>query len=154
MKPSTASLQFTKAELAQIKRRQRESAKLIARLAATETLEQQQQLANELCPRFDDWIRGRNRIQSTPTRRPRAVANITPRARAREHRPAGSRRASSSSSTSSQDPGSDSDPEPPAVDLWQRRWASDTAWLNFVRSVQSRDFERELHLERMRGVSR
>jgi hypothetical protein len=100
---------FTPEDLAEIEKRQRESAKLIARLAATDTLEEQQRLADELCPRFDAWIRGRNRIQATPARRPRLVPVIKPRAgeRQREHRPATTRRASSSSSTSSQDPGDD-----------------------------------------------
>jgi hypothetical protein len=104
---STATIEFTPAERAEIKRRQREGEKLIARLAATETLEEQEHLADELWPQFDDWIRGRNRIQATPTRRPRLVPVIRPRTgqRAREHRPAATRRSSSSSSTSSSDPG-------------------------------------------------
>src|SRR4051794_33093428 len=83
--------QFSPKDLAEIELRQREGQKVIARLAATETLEQQQRLADELCPRFDDWIHGRNRIQSTPARAPRVVAIITPRARNRERRPAATR---------------------------------------------------------------
>ena len=58
MQPSTQSIAFTPAERAEIKKRQRESAKLIAKLAATETLDEQQRLADELCPRFHDWIPG------------------------------------------------------------------------------------------------
>ena len=45
-------------------------------------------------------------------RRVRVPAGRVPRARAREPRPAGSRRTSSSSRTSSTDPGDDPDPEP------------------------------------------
>jgi hypothetical protein len=102
---------FTPDDLRRFEERQREYQKLIARVAATETLEQAQQLAEELFPRFDDWVRGRNQIQSTPTRQPRLVAVIRPRngQRDREHRPAQTRRAASSSSTSSSDPG---DPDP------------------------------------------
>jgi hypothetical protein len=109
---------FTASDLAEIRRRQRESQKLIARLAVTETLEHQERLAGELCPRFDDWIRGRNRIQATPARARRAVAT-TPRTRGREHRPAAARRSSSSSRTSSTDPG-DADPAEPPAAPWRR----------------------------------
>jgi len=76
-------------------------------------LEKQEQLAEKLCPRFDDWIRGRNRIQSTPARsarRPRLVGIVRPRER--EHQPRATRRTASSSSTSSSDPG-DPEHEPP-----------------------------------------
>jgi hypothetical protein len=63
-----------------------------------------------------------------------------------------SRRAAASSRTSSQDPGSaESDPEPPIGPGW--RWASDASWRNFVKSVHSRDFEHELHVERTGGWS-
>jgi hypothetical protein len=72
--------------------------------------------------------------------------------RSRERRPGATRRASSSSTTSSADPpGPASDSEPPA-ESW--RWASETAWRSFVASVHSRDFEREVYRERLRGVAR
>jgi hypothetical protein len=103
---------FTPEELAEIERRQRESAKLKARLAATETLEQQQQLADELCPRFDAWIRARNRIQSTPTRAPRFAAVIRPRPRGTGGRPRAQATRSSAKSGDSGEDSSDSD-EPP-----------------------------------------
>jgi len=106
---------FTPAELAEAETRQRESARLIARLVATETLEEQQRLADQLCPSFDAWVRARNRIRSTPTRRPRVVTMIRPVNRTRERRPGSARRAGASSRTSSADPGDpDPDPEPPA----------------------------------------
>jgi hypothetical protein len=77
---------------------------------------------------------------------PAQMAPGRPRARARENRPAATRRTSSSSSTSSADPG---DPEPPAGPGW--RWASDASWRNFVKSITSRDFEHEVALERLHG---
>jgi hypothetical protein len=116
--PSTTSLQFTAAELAEIERRQREAGKLLARLADTETLEEQQRLAGALCPKFDNWIRGRNRIQSTPTRaiartvavvKPRTIATVTPR-----ERRDGSRRHSTRGGTDDSDP--DDDPDAAAED--------------------------------------
>ena len=94
---------FTPDEIAEIKRRQRESDKLIAKLAATETLDEQQRLADELCPQFHDWIRGRNRIQSARARRQQIVAKgaAHPRAVASPRE----RRDGSSSRSSGQDPG-------------------------------------------------
>jgi hypothetical protein len=53
--------------------------------------------------------------------------------------------------TSSADPGSDSDPEPPAAERW--RWASEASWRAFVASVYRRDFEREIARERAQGWS-
>jgi hypothetical protein len=79
---------------------------------------------------------------------PAQLAPGRPRARARENRPAATRRTSSSSSTSSADPG---DPEPPAGPGW--RWASDASWRNFVKSITSRDFEHEVALERLTAVA-
>jgi hypothetical protein len=101
---------FTPEQIAEIKRRERESQKVLERLAATETLEEQQRLANEICPSFDDWIKGRNRVLSTPARRPRTVAAIVPRG-ARTQAAPRERRESSSSRSSGQDPGDDPDPE-------------------------------------------
>jgi hypothetical protein len=112
MKLSTTSIDFTPAERAEYERRQREYEKLIARLAATETLEEQQRLADELCPRFDDWVRGRNRIQAVRRTRTRPVAARAPR---RTSRPSRRPRAQATrSSAASGDSGvGDSDPEPP-----------------------------------------
>jgi hypothetical protein len=56
------------------------------------------------------------------------------------------------SSARSGDSGSDDGSEPPAADRW--RWASDASWRSFVASIHSRDFERDVHLERMAGWSR
>lgn len=66
--------------------------------------------------------------------------------RSRERRDSSGR-----SSARSGDSGSDSDSEPP-TDLW--RWVSERSWRNLVASVQSRDFEHELYLERLHGVAR
>jgi hypothetical protein len=52
----------------------------------------------------------------------------------------------SRSSAKSGDSGDDSDPEPPAAERW--RWASEASWRSFVKSIASRDFEREIALER------
>jgi hypothetical protein len=54
------------------------------------------------------------------------------------------------SSAASGDSGSDSDPPPPTVEPW--RWASEASWRSFVASIERRDFEREVALERWRGV--
>ena len=105
MEVSTRSIGFTPAELAEIERRQQELAKLIDQLAATETLQDQQELAAQLVPRFDRWVRARNRIQRAPARRPRVVAIIRPAGRTRKHRPGARRRTAASSRTSSADPG-------------------------------------------------
>lgn len=39
----------------------------------------------------------------------------------------------------------------PPTDLW--RWVSERSWLRFVESVEARDFEREIYLERRQGVA-
>jgi hypothetical protein len=120
--------QFTAQDIAEIELRQRKSEKIIARLAATETSEEQERLANELCPAHDNWCRGRNRIQAARRMKTPAPGAGRMRAgRAREHRAAPSRRTSSSSTTSSSDPGSDSDE--PAPSRTTARWRSiDEAW--------------------------
>jgi hypothetical protein len=87
---------FTPAERAEIRRRQHESAKVIDRLAATETLEEQEQLADELCPRFDSWIAGRNKIQSVRRTRTRPLAVRAPR---RTHQSSGRPRAAAARSS-------------------------------------------------------
>jgi hypothetical protein len=73
-----------------------------------------------------------------PQRRERVARN-----RARRDR-------STRSSARSGDSGSDDgESEPPAADRW--RWASEAGWRSFVASIESRDFEREVHLERWSG---
>jgi hypothetical protein len=72
----------------------------------------------------------------------------TAAARQRERRS----RAGRSSARSGDSGSDDSDSEPPAAERW--RWASEASWRSFVASIRSRDFERELHLERMAGWSR
>jgi hypothetical protein len=114
-------IDFTPEDLAEIKRRQRESEKLIARLAATETLEQQQRLAAELCPRFDAWIGGRNRIMSVrraATRPVRLVAVTRSRARG-----AGRPRAQTARSSAASGDSPDSDPPPPSRPSGHVAWA-------------------------------
>ena len=103
---------FTPDEIAEIKRRQRESDKLIAKLAATETLDEQQRLADELCPQFHDWIRGRNRIQSARARRQQIVAKGAAHPRAVATLASGATKACRRG-TSGQDPGGDDYPDPP-----------------------------------------
>jgi hypothetical protein len=106
MKASTRTIEFTAAERAEIKLRMRKSDEVIARLAATATLEEQERLAKQLCPQHDAWIRGRNRVQRASARRGATIApRPRPVATPRERRDA------SSSRTSGQDPGGDPDPD-------------------------------------------
>jgi hypothetical protein len=102
---------FTWDDLREIKRRRRESQKMTARLAATETLEEQQQRAKEIVPRFDRWVRGRNRIRRTRAMRTTIVRTSTmPRTRAREHCPQRHRRRATSRTASGEDPPGEGEP--------------------------------------------
>lgn len=78
-----------------------------------------------------------------------APANVSTLTRPRRARRSRERRDSRSCARSGDSP--DGDAEPP-TELW--RWASERSWRNLVASVESRDFERELYLERMHGVAR
>jgi hypothetical protein len=112
---STPTIEFTAAEREEYERRQHEYEKLVARLAATETLEQQEQLADELCPRFDAWIRGRNRIQAVRRTRTRPVAVRAPRrTNSSSGRPRAQAARSSAASGDSPD-GEPGEPEPAAA---------------------------------------
>jgi hypothetical protein len=109
---SFGPIEFTPAERAEIKHRQHVGTQVIDRVATTETLEQQEQLADELVPRFDASIRVRNQIKARLARAPRLVAVIRPRPRGRR---AQASRSSAKSGDSPSDPDLD---EPPG-----RRWA-------------------------------
>jgi hypothetical protein len=116
MKLSTRSIGFTEAERRAFEKRQRRTEALLQRMADSPP-EESDRIARE----FFHEIRttARRRAQES-----RVVAIITPRARHRERRPAGTRRTASSSTTSSTDPG---DPDPAASKPrapWQI-WRSD-----------------------------
>jgi hypothetical protein len=110
-----AALEATRAsitpeERTEIEIRQRQHEKLSNRLAATETLEeQQQQLADELYPRFDAWVRTRNQIKARLARAPRLVAIIRPRPRG-AGKPRAQAARSSAASGDSGDPDLDDPP--------------------------------------------
>jgi hypothetical protein len=137
MKLSTTSIDFTAAERAEYERRQRQYAKVIAQLAATETLEQQEQLADELCPRFDNWIAGRNRIQAVRRTRTCPVAVRAPR---RTDGSSGRPRAQAvrSSAKSGDSPDEPGEPEPAAAD---------------VRRLDLRDLHDRVHVARNHAAS-
>jgi hypothetical protein len=75
-----------------------------------------------------------------------AVVIQFPKSRTAAARQGERRSRSTRSSARSGDSGSDDGSEPPAADRW--RWASPGSWRAFVESVQSRDFEAEIALER------
>jgi hypothetical protein len=78
------------------------------------------------------------------------LASVIPFAPRRDARRRERRSRAGRSSARSGDSGDD--PAEPDPDGW--RWRQPTGWGSFVASVQSRDFERELHRERMAGWSR
>jgi hypothetical protein len=91
---------------------------------------------------YDQALRNARQHASTPTT-VRVNGSKAPR---RVNGPAGRPKAQSSrSSARSGDSGDDPGPSDPAD--WH--WSQPAGWGAFVASVQSRDFERELHRERM-----
>jgi hypothetical protein len=72
-------------------------------------LEEQQQLADELYPRFDAWVRTRNQIKARLARAPRLVAIIRPRPRG-AGKPRAQAARSSAASGDSGDPDLDDPP--------------------------------------------
>jgi hypothetical protein len=103
----------------------------------------------EIDARKAEMVRQYPVLRTRATRR-QALRGKTPVLRpARQARSRGRReRRHVARSTSSSDPG-DSDPPPPAVDLW--RWASSASWDAFVASIQSHDVERQIKRERDGG---
>ncbi len=106
---------------------------------------------------YSQWRRrgmARAGVLLTPVTRAPASTVVPTRARARARGAGRPRAAATRSSAKSGDSGDDPPPPPvsPAAAPW--RWASEAAWRSFVASVESRDVERELYLERMHEWSR
>jgi hypothetical protein len=78
MQPSSQSIEFTAAERRELALRERETQRVLARLAATATLKEQEELADELCPKHDAWIQGRNRVQASRRVAPAAARPTRP----------------------------------------------------------------------------
>ena len=151
LEATRAKLNLTPEEREAFEERQRRLQAEIERWAAAETLEESQRMADRWWIEHIERPRAARRIAAArraKTRPVRLVAVIRPRSRG-AGRP---RAAAARSSAASGDSGDDSDSEPPAAIRW--RWASEASWQSFVASVESRDFEAELHRERMSGWTR
>jgi hypothetical protein len=109
MQPSTRTIEFSPAEREAFEQRQRQWQATLERIAAAPTLEESQRIGEAWWRENIEQPRAARRIKAA--RQPRVIAVIMPRPRAREQRPAATRRTSSSSRTASQDPGSDPDPD-------------------------------------------
>jgi hypothetical protein len=132
-----AKLNFTPADRAAFKKRQRRTEALLQKMADSTPDE---------CVQLDDefWrdLRAENRIMSVrrgKTRPARLMAVVRPRSR-------GAGRPRAQATRSSAASGDSGDPEPPDVEPW--RWASLDSWRAFVESVNSRDFEDQVARER------
>ena len=111
LKVSSTSLQFTAADRKAAEQRQGEIDAELARMAAADSVEEMEEIADRSWRRSVERLRAIRRARAT-RRRAAPVVTTHVRPREREHRPAETRRSSSSSRTSGSDPGDDPDPDP------------------------------------------
>jgi hypothetical protein len=124
MQPSDATIEFTPAEREMIERRQRQAQAELARIAAADTLEEQQRLGTEAWARLIERPRAARRVEASRRRTP-APARPTRPGRVVVKRRA---RAARTTTPSRGDPDDDPD-EPPGHpwrswrDAWALTWA-------------------------------